>query len=285
VLLVTGWQDLFLEQSLRQYEVLNSRGIDVALTVGPWTHLDVGARAAGRVSRETLAWLDQHMAGGPAARTYPVHAHRTGENRWHHLASWPPQTTPASFHLTPGRTLTTIPADPGTVSFRYDPADPTPTLGGRTLTGSMGVKDNRRHESRPDVVTFTTDPLPTAVDVAGSPVLHLSIAVDPQHADVFLRLCDVDERGRSRNFSDVLHRLDPAVPAGEVQQLTLTLDPCFHRLAAGHRLRLQVSGGAFPRYARNLGTAGTPAHGHLARPSLRTIHCPGSRLSLPVAAA
>ncbi|HEV8569501.1 MAG TPA: CocE/NonD family hydrolase C-terminal non-catalytic domain-containing protein, partial [Actinoplanes sp.] len=35
----------------------------------------------------------------------------------------------------------------------------------------------------------------------------------------------------------------PSVPAGEVQLLTLELDPCFHRLLPGHRLRLQVSGG------------------------------------------
>jgi hypothetical protein len=146
----------------------------------------------------------------------------------------------------------------------------------------MGVKDNRALESRPDVVAFTSDPLPAALDVTGRPELALAIAVDPPYADVFVRLCDVDERGRSRNFSDRMLRLDPAVPAGEVQHLTLRLDPCFHRLAAGHRLRLQVSGGAFPRYTRNLGMPGTVADGHLLRPSLHTIHCPASLLTLPV---
>jgi predicted acyl esterase len=321
VLLISGWQDLFLGQSLHQYEALRARGVDVALTVGPWTHLEVATKAAAQVSREALAWLDQHMAGGPGARTWPVRAHRTGEGRWHHLASWPPPTSPATFRLTadcaltleayptgeapeaattsssPGhqaRLASQVPAaggrfdapiadgDGGTVRFRYDPADPTPTLGGRTLTGSMGVKDNQGLESRPDVVTFTSAALPAAVDVAGAPVLDLAIAVDPPHADVFLRLCDVDEQGRSHNFSDRLYRLDPAVPAGEVQHLTLALDQCFHRLPAGHRLRVQVSGGAFPRYARNLGTPGTPADGRLLRPSDHTIHCAASRLTIPV---
>jgi hypothetical protein len=163
------------------------------------------------------------------------------------------------------------------VSFWYDPADPTPHLGGRTLTGSMGVRDNRHLETRPDVRTFTTDPLPTAVDVIGSPVLDLAISADTAHADVFVRLCDVDEHGHSRNFSDLMHRLDPAVPPGEVHQLSLTLDPCFHRLRAGHRLRLLVTGGAFPRYARAVDESGalTPSH--------RTLHCHSSRLTLPVA--
>jgi predicted acyl esterase len=331
VLLVSGWQDLFLEQSLHQYEALRARGVEVALTVGPWTHLDVGTQAARPISNETLAWLDRHLAGGPAPRPTPVHVHRTGEGRWHDLPSWPPPTSTATFQLTASRTLVTrrasgTPADVAagggpagaidaaeaagptrpangtdsdasavgartatagadTVSFRYDPADPTPSVGGRTLTGSMGVKDNRALESRPDVVAFTGDPLPAALDVTGRPDLALAIAVDPPYADVFVRLCDVDERGRSRNFSDRMLRLDPSVPAGEVQHVTLTLDACFHRLAAGHRLRLQVSGGAFPRFARNLGMPGTPAEGHLLRPSLHTIHCAASRLTLPVSPA
>jgi putative CocE/NonD family hydrolase len=172
-----------------------------------------------------------------------------------------------------------------TLSFRYDPADPTPTVGGRTLTGSMGVKDNRALEARPDVLVFTTDPLPTAVDVIGSPVLELAVAVEPAYADVFVRLCDVDSRGRSRNFTDRMVRLDPAVPAGQVQLLSLALDPCFHRIAAGHRLRLQIAGGSFPRFARNLGTPGAPAEAHTFRPQDHTVHCARSRLTLPVASA
>ncbi|XVV11790.1 CocE/NonD family hydrolase [Actinoplanes sp. CA-131856] len=389
-LLISGWQDLFLTQTLFQYESLRARGVEVALTVGPWTHLQLGLQGAGAVAREGLAWLDQHLADGPPARRSPVRVYRTGERRWHALPAWPPPATPAVFQLHASRRLTLsaspaiapptalptigsaadaptfaatgpaadpttvdatgpasdpttfaatgpasdpttvdatgpasdpttfaatgpaadpttfaatgpaadptgtepIPAVPvvrvgpeeGTVSFRYDPRRPTPTVGGRTLTGSMGVKDNRKLESRTDVVTFTTDPLPTAVDVIGSPTLELAVAVDPGHADVFVRLCDVDGHGRSRNFSDHLHRLDPAVPAGQVHHLTLALDSCFHRLRAGHRLRLQISGGSFPRYARNPGMPGTPAESRTLTPSVHTIHCAGSRLLLPVAA-
>ncbi|HEX9999062.1 MAG TPA: CocE/NonD family hydrolase, partial [Actinoplanes sp.] len=344
VLLVAGWQDLFLEQSLEQYEALRTRGVDVALTVGPWTHFEVAGKAAGQVARESMAWLDQHMAGGRPARRTPVRVFRTGERKWHGLATWPPPATPATFRLHPDRTLTiadpppatlTLPATsresaeaaaeiiaaaqvdaaptdggPGepsgaevgpadgeaggrsgvgvgpadeSVSFRYDPRDPTPGVGGRTLAGAPGVKDNRALEARPDVLTFTTDPLPSAVDVIGSPTVELAITVDQPYADVFLRLCDVDTHGQSRNFSDLLHRLDPTAPPGVPQHLSLNLDSCFHRLPAGHRLRLQISGGAFPRYARNLGTPGTPADGRTLRPSVHTVRCDESRLILPVA--
>jgi putative CocE/NonD family hydrolase len=286
VLLVSGWQDLFLDQSLKQYEALRARGVDVGLTVGPWTHFEVGTRGAPIVTKESLSWLDRHMAEKSTDRISPVRVYRTGEHKWHELAAWPPPSVPEAFQPHPDGTMTlaSVKPDDGTLSFRYNPADPTPTVGGRTLTGSPGVKDNRSLESRLDVVVFTTDALPTAVDVIGSPTVELSISVDDPHADVFVRLCDVDQRGHSRNFTDRLHRLDPAIPAGDVQRLSLTLDPCFHRLPAGHRLRLQVSGGAFPRYARNLGTPGTPAEGRTLRSCLHTIHCAGTRLLLPVAA-
>jgi uncharacterized protein len=282
VLLIGGWQDLFLDQTMAQYEALRARGADVALTVGPWTHLQAGMQGAGVLTRESVAWLDQHLASGPAARKSPVRAYRTGERAWHELPAWPPPADPATFHLRAGRRLTTTAPDgpEGVAEFVYDPADPTPSVGGRTLTGSMGVRDNRALEARRDVLTFTTDPLPTAVDVIGRPELSLTVAVDNPYADVFVRLCDVDPRGRSRNFADQYLRLDASVPAGEPQRLTLALDPCFHRLLAGNRLRLLIAGGAFPRFDRNRGTDGAgPAA------SRHTVDIAGSALTLPVAAA
>jgi predicted acyl esterase len=57
-------------------------------------------------------------------------------------------------------------------SFYYDPADPTPTMGGRLLTANAGVRDNRGLEARPDVLTFTTPPLASALEITGVPVVE-----------------------------------------------------------------------------------------------------------------
>ena len=57
--------------------------------------------------------------------------------------------------------------------------------------------------------------------------------------------------------TDRLIRLDPAPgeePHPGQRTVELTLVETAHRFRAGHRIRLQVSGGAHPRYARNLGT-------------------------------
>jgi putative CocE/NonD family hydrolase len=227
------------------------------------------------------------MVGEPRARRAPVEVYVTGADTWRELPAWPPPTTELVRYLRPGGRLTAeepTGAGPST-SFYYDPADPTPSVGGRLLTSDAGVRDNQALEARPDVLTFTTRALVTPIEVLGTPVVQLALSRDNPHADVFVRLCDVDPKGRSRNFSDAFVRLDPASSTGEVQRLELHLDPCAHRLEAGHRLRVQVSGGSHPRFARNEGT-GTPAVSPAdLRPTVHTVHhTPGaaSRVVLPV---
>ena len=54
----------------------------------------------------------------------------------------------------------------------------------------------------------------------------------------------------------------PTACAGGIPRsgpITIELDPCFHRVAAGHRLALLVAGGAHPRFLRNNGTGEPPA--------------------------
>ncbi|MBW0119198.1 CocE/NonD family hydrolase, partial [Pseudonocardia abyssalis] len=144
-------------------------------------------------------------------------------------------------------------------------------------TAGAGVQDNAALEARSDVVVFTGEPLGADLEVVGEPTVELVHSTDNPYADVFVRLCDVDARGRSRNVTDVLLRLDPDRGSGPVR---LVLDACAHRFAAGHRLRLLVAGGSHPRFARNLGTGEPAAESSRLVPSVHTLG--GARLTLPV---
>jgi putative CocE/NonD family hydrolase len=142
--------------------------------------------------------------------------------------------------------------------FRYDPADPTPAVGGPRLVGQIaGRRDNTDLERRPDVLTFTSDRLAEPVEVTGPVTATVHLRSTRQYFDVFVRVCDVDPAGRSWNLCDGLTRVDPrrlaADPDG-VLAVPVTLWPAAHRFQRGHRIRVQVSGGAHPRYARNPGT-------------------------------
>jgi putative CocE/NonD family hydrolase len=144
-----------------------------------------------------------------------------------------------------------------------------------------GRFDNSELESRDDVLIFTSEPLDTDVDVIGSPIVNIAVSVDNPFSDIFVRLTDVDIEDTSTDVSDTIHRLAPTIPANQIQRLTLTMDPCGYRFNAGHSVRLQVSGGAHPRFARNLGVAGPQSVSTTTAVSTHTVHLEASSLSLP----
>ena len=108
-------------------------------------------------------------------------------------------------------------AEPGDASpdtFVYDPADPTPSAGGPLLQPPGKQVDNQAIEARPDVLTYTTDPLPADQDLVGPVSARIFVRTGRRHADLFVRVCDVDEKGVSRNIVDGVRRLSPqTVPA------------------------------------------------------------------------
>jgi putative CocE/NonD family hydrolase len=282
VLLISGWQDIFIDQTITQYQHLRRRGMDVAMTVGPWTHDQMVTKANGNTTAETLTWLGSHLAGKSVRRrSQPVRVYITGGARrgWVDLPDWPPLTTERTFYLQPGGGLGAGVPAAATSSFRYEPADPTPTVGGRLLSRPSGYTDDSALAQRSDVLSFTSTPLDGEVCVYGHPVIELDYETDNPHYDVFVRISEVDPRGRSRNVSDGYRRFDTA-GAGPIR---LELDPIAHRFAAGSRIRVLVAGGCHPRFARNLGTGEPAISGHRMVPSTHTIkHGPGTRLVLPI---
>lgn len=284
VLLLGGWQDIFVDQTIDQYRQLRDRNVDVAMTIGPWTHDQMVTKAAGSTVAETLQWLGAHLAGNRVApRAAPVRVYVTGKTQpgWVDLPDWPPATTERLFGLQPHGRLSAGPPQNGASSseFRYDPADPTPTVGGRLLTRDSGYRDDTELARRADVLSFTSAALQTPLCVWGSPVVQLAYQTDNPHFDVFVRLSEVDPQGCSRNVSDGFGRFS-SEPDGPIR---LELDPVAHRFSPGSRLRVLVAGGCHPRFARNLGTGEPAITGRAMRPSTHTVrHGEHSTLALPV---
>ncbi len=281
VLLVGGWQDLFLQQTLEQYRRLRDRGVDVALTVGPWTHTQLLTAGLAVITRESLQWLETHLGGTRMQpRRNPVRVFVTGEG-WLSQSDWPPATSARALYLQPGSALAdTPPQHPQSVTFRYDPADPTPTVGGRLLSPDAGHRDDSRLAQRDDVLSFTGEALAKELCVHGNPVIELRHAADIPHVDLFVRVSEVDARGRSRNVSDGYQRLTDAQP--DDRTVTVELDAIAHRFRAGSRIRVLLAGGSHPRYARNLGAGEPVATGRQVRSAVHTVHLGPSRLLLPV---
>ncbi|HWW45943.1 MAG TPA: CocE/NonD family hydrolase [Acidimicrobiia bacterium] len=259
VLQVGGWYDLFLPQQLADRAALVAAGRPSRLVIGPWTHVAPGGFAAQ--IRESLRFVDRHCyepprGAGPAS---PVRVFVMGADTWRDLPDWPPPgAAEQRWHLHPGGRLAPdapAPSDPD--RYTYDPADPTPIVGGTLLRRTGGRRPQASTEARADVLVYTSDVLAADLDVIGPVHATVHVASDLDHFDVFVRLCDVDERGRSFNVCDGIFRVEPGRltrPADGVWRVPVVLWPTAQRFAAGHRLRVQVAGGAHPRFNRNLGT-------------------------------
>ena len=255
---LSGFYDIFLPWQLRDYAALVAAGRTPYLTLGPWSHTSSPLFKASLV--ESLAWFRAHLLGDRRhLREAPVRIYVTGSDQWREYPSWPPPGVRTErYYLQPNRGLApkrapTSPPDP----YRYDPADPTPSVGGALLSNESGPKDNRALEARRDVLTYTTPPLDHNVEVIGPVSAELFVRSSLPHTDFFVRLCDVDPSGRSVNLCDGILRVVPGRPAERPDgtlALTLELWPTAHRFRRGHRIRVQVSSGAHPRYARNTGS-------------------------------
>ena len=111
------------------------------------------------------------------------------------------------------------------------------------------------------MLTYTTPALTSPTEAIGPVQVELWVRASSSYFDVFARVCDVDPEGASLNVCDALARIAPGrfeqFPDG-TWRVAFGLWPMGHRFASGHRIRLQVSSGAHPRYARNPGTGEDP---------------------------
>ena len=292
--LLGGWYDVLIDATLDSYRRLRASGRTVRLVVGPWNHTSGFNKDMPIVAGEALAWLRAHVNGDGDEGShggFPVRVYIGevgGRGQWRDLTDWPPSgTLTQSWHLHADGTLADSPGE-GTSSFRYDPSDPTPSVGGpRMDSKGFGQKDNGRLEARHDVLVLTGPVTGEPLEVMGPVSLRLRVRGSSPSLDIFARLCDVDAKGTSWNVCDGLLRLDGMRPAGQDgwTEIEVPMSSTAHRFAAGHRLRVQISGGAHPRWARNTGTEQPIATATTLVPVDIDISHHGAVLSLPAVLA
>lgn len=284
-----GWYDILLRETLDDYAALRRLGRRPYLTIGPWSHLDMGGLLESL--RQGVAWFDAVLYGNPRGlRKLPVRVYVLGEERWREMEDWPPAGTDERYFLHGEAHLAAaMPEASAPDCYTYDPAHPTPALGGALMSPHAGRHDNRRLEARRDVLTFTGAPLENDLLMMGTATVELYAASSLAYTDFFVRLCDVHPDGRSINVTDGFLRMTPEttgyVGPGEVHCLHVDLWPAACLFKKGHRLRLQVSSGAHPRWSRNTGSGEPLATAARLHPADQSVyHDPGhpSAITLPV---
>ncbi|NBC19271.1 MAG: CocE/NonD family hydrolase [Bacteroidetes bacterium] len=310
VLHLTGWHDFVYRGTLAAYDHIQERAdVPQRLIVGPWYHdqqkttqtqvgdVDFGPSAAlgwARMHAFALDWFDRWMQDQPAASAAPVRLFVMGENAWSEAETWPPaEAAPTRWYLTSdggahhpdgGGTLRpTPPSQSGTDTFTYDPNDPVPTVGGvnfHFFPNTLGPRDQRSVEARDDVLSYTTAPLDEPIDLVGPLRAVLYASTNRPDADVTAKLVLVRPDGYARIVEDGIVRLryrhgltrpTPLTPGTPVR-LEVDLGATALHVPVGSRLRLDVSGGNFPKYDRNPGDGTLSIDATRFHPNRQTIH-------------
>lgn len=321
VALVTGWYDAFLQGTLRVFTA--TRGFaanfareNVRLLIGPWTDNQdgFGKRRQGGIifpknaEKDILAdavlWFDRWLKGGsmPIMLEPPVQYYLMGAagepfapgNVWQTAVTWPPESKRVRYFLKKNGELGTVPDEKDTAEgYRYNPAEPVPTIGGANVHLAAGPIDQQDIEQRPDVLLFTTPPLSSSVAIAGRVSVQLSVTSSTPDTDFTAKLTDVYPDGRSMLVADGILRMrfresnrSPALlRPGRVYEIEIDLGHTAMVFNAGHRIRLAVSSSNHPRFQANPNSPFGFARNRQQHVAVNTVFYGGRRdsaLLLPV---
>jgi uncharacterized protein len=342
IMVVGSWYDMHTNGSLNDYVELSKRLTQpVRLIMGPWLHGEVNVRvsysgdvefggvAAFDYNDERRRWfdwilkgIDSGIADDPPVKIF-VMGGGSGRRRmdaptplfrldhggsWRWENEWPlARTEWTDYHLREDGELTEeAPDTEATLTIRYDPANPVPSVGGGysgvTSVSRVGGWDQRDPitmvplEHRADVLTFRTRPLTEDVEVTGPVRAVLYISSDAPDTDFMaklideypssddwpegfaLNICDGMIRTRFRNGRDREELMEPGV----VYEVEIDLAATSNRFVAGHRIRLDISSSNFPKYDANPNSGDALGKQRGTRTAFNTVHLAPDHPSLIV---
>lgn len=315
---VGGWFDIFSQGTLDNFMGLQRRGAGLAagnqkLVMGPYAHGTLegrlefpGSESDAMGFEEQLRWFDRWLKNRDNGidREPPVRYYVMGDtqdtdspgNQWREASSWPPPSRPTSFFVHAERRLVrnTLPAQAGSISYRYDPSNPVPTVGGANLIlGGKGPKDQRRIKDREDYLRFQTAPLDVPLEIAGRVRVDLYVQSDAPDTDFAAKLVDVYPDGYEALILDSIIRT--RYREGLSREVMLEPDDVVHVIIdlwstalvfnEGHRIGLHVSSSNDPRFDPNPNTGHPQRADDEQRVAKNTVHFSSqypSRVLLPV---
>jgi hypothetical protein len=284
---VGGWYDNFAQSDLEAFAALHKTSGLNRILVGPWPHnmsyqfagVDFGPQASVPMRSLQLEWFDQWLMGKdtPLVSQPPVKIFVMGANRWREERDWPPEQARArNFYLDGNGRANTLQGD-GALSdkparrgsrdrYEFDPRDPAPTRGGAVCCNPRvfpwGPMDQRPVERRADVLVYTSRPLKRDVEAIGPVKVLLYVSTSAKDTDFTAKLVDVFPDGYARNLTDGILRLryrnslekPELAQAGEIYMVAVDAGVTSNVFLKGHRIRVEISSGNFPRFDRNPGT-------------------------------
>ncbi len=280
---ISGWYDMFLRGSVVGFVALSkSAGSDFArehqyLLAGPWVHIpwgdrigtaDFGPEALIDTNTILLRWFDHWLKDSGTYKGEPRVRHFVlGENRWRESASFPTEGNYALFLHSEGRansrkgngTLTIVSptADEPRDIFINDPDVPVIAPGGPAA--AVGQFDQATLELGNNLLVYSTESLENPLWIFGIPRVVLYCSTSLENADFTAKLVRARPNGAAEFICIGIARSSrlfakTEYAADKIHRWDFPLEPTSCRFEKGDRIRLEISGSAFPLYDRNPGS-------------------------------
>lgn len=314
---IGGWYDHNIDKMMDWYEATrNSAAASVQdeqyLLVGPWVHggtgiAYVGSSTQGELTYPNAASVNNDMAldffdyylldsANNWQNTDKITYYSMGDDQWMSSNATTIDEPMSDVLYLAQNNLLQLNTSSGQTGFTSDPSNPSPTLGGPTLSNGLdqGPYDQISLESRNDVITFQTGVLYADASITGRVVLDLFVSSDQPDCDVVVRMVDSYPDGRDMLINDGTHRMrfrtgytqndETFMTPGQVYPVQVSLPFTDYTWQAGHRIKIYVSGNSATRWNVNLQDGGTMYQSGTGNVASITIHHDSnypSKITLP----
>jgi predicted acyl esterase len=245
-LLVQGWRDSLFPptEALATYDALRARGVAAGLLMHGGGH---GYPTPDRafVNQRVVEWLDAYVRGAGPSPPGPVQLYHDADASWATLPDFPRLQGPVLYP-----SLVGLPAEPGYGQAASGTLSPVPYPEMLVLANTIAPTTYREVPNFNPMVPLPPVEAPASsamfiaphqegqpIAVEGIPHVHLTLAVAPPDAELFVKLVDIDPLGTI------------SVLGGQVLPLRGTsgavfdtaMEPVSHVVPAGHHLAFAVS--------------------------------------------
>jgi len=289
MLLITGWFDHYPDKVIRAFSDIQEKSDRTVrgkhkLIVGPWGHGNLGEIEQGDLlypgaenfdSQEAIRFMDYYLRGikNNWEQTPVIQYYQMGEEKWLNVNTWNEiKREEQSFYLQPKHQLG---ASPITCSgagdyYLYDPANPTPSVGGKRfdpynpklVTGPVDQRE--KVENRADVLLYTSEPLTSNLPINGLIRAEIYFSSNQLDTDISVRFCDIYPDGKSilmaegiqrTRFRNSLEKEELLIPE-QIYKIKIDLQNIALTVLKGHQIRVIVSSASYPIFERNPNNGG-----------------------------
>lgn len=287
---IGGWYDHNIDKMMDWYTATRTSSAAAVqdqqwLLVGPWVHGGTGIAYVGSATQGELSYPNAALVPNTMAWDFLSYYllddannwqnkdlltyYMTGENQWNstNTASIENINEDVLYLSANGALISGIGS--GSEAFVSDPHNPSPTIGGATLSTGLdqGPMDQSSLDSRGDILTYESADLLNDVTISGRLRANLYVECDQPDADISIRLVDLYPDGRSMLITDGMHRMrfrdgytqadEAFMTPGNVYNVEVELPFTNYTWKAGHQVKIYVGGNNSIRYNLNLQNGST----------------------------